>query len=132
TIDAASIRAIKKFAESLKAGAGGLVDCNDDPPEALHLAMQDAIRMQWRSESEERVIIVISDQPPYPIQVDRTLRLSRQFVQQHRGRVSIVHVIQPHTTLSDRRILEQIARAGNGEYIEGGASFIGSVLLAVR
>ena len=131
-IDGTSIRDIRRFSTQLE--AGGITGCNEDLPEAFHLALRDALELQWRPDSKEKVIIVISDQIPYPNQIGQTKNLAQRFVSDLGGRVSVVHVIQSWSTPGDRRILEQIATQGNGDYIVGGpsSSFIGSVLLAVR
>ena len=56
---------------------------NADQPEAVATALQRAIAMSWRSESERRYIIVITDNAAYPNRESVALMAARGFALQN-------------------------------------------------
>ena len=64
--------------------AGGM---NPDAPEAFLLALREAGGMSWRSEAEQRVIVLITDNPAYPEEVEQAVLEAASFAAAGDGRV---------------------------------------------
>ena len=105
---------------------------NDDSPEALAMALERAVAMNWRPESESRYIVIMSDFPAYPERVDAALRTARNFATRDGHHVSAVMVNGSFTGRAAEAFMRQLANAGNGEFVDGEEkTLIGSILLAV-
>jgi len=63
------------------AGCAGLGPRGDNPtpPEAFLRALREAVNMNWRSESERKVIIMITDNPAYPHEQEEAVALAASF-----------------------------------------------------
>lgn len=104
---------------------------NSDGPEAVTTALEHALVQTWRSNSEKRYIIVITDNAAYPNRISEAFRAAREFSSQNNHYVSAVRA----NLVSDDALqfLEQLAEEGQGNFVDaaGGESMISSILLAV-
>lgn len=105
---------------------------NDDSPEALAMALERAVTMNWRAESESRYVVIMSDFPAYPERVDAALRAAQIFAAQDGHHVSAVMVNGSATGRAAEPFMRLLANAGNGEFVDGEEkTLVGSILLAV-
>ena len=105
--------------------------CNVDVEEGIHLALRDAIASNWRPNVERRVIILISDFPPYPYAIGEVQRSLQNFSSKGNQTISIVHPLNQYSTREHVAIMKNLARLGKGEYIDGAGSIIGAIILAL-
>ncbi len=105
---------------------------NDDSPEALAMALERAVTMNWRPESENRSIVVMSDFPAYPERVDAAFRAAASFAAQDGRHVSAVMVNGSFTGRAAEPFMRSLVTAGNGEFVDGEEkTLVGSILLAM-
>ena len=104
---------------------------NQDRPEALATALDRAARLNWRSVSQRRYSVVVTDAPPYPDREQATLRTARSFASLPGKTVSVVMVLHP--SADPERFMRSLAAAGNGSFIDarGGETIVASLLLAI-
>ncbi len=104
---------------------------NDDTPEALSAALDQAVVMNWRAESQRRYIIVITDAPAYPELLNATFETAQSFsattIPEHY--VSTVMVGSNQAT----EYLQRLAQNGQGEFIDStsGQSMLASIIMAI-
>ena len=122
-MDAAGLNALVSFTGTMSSGGSG---CNNDSPEALAAALDAAIASSWRTTSEARVIVIITDNPAYEEKQSHALAAASGFAA--RGSQSKVSVVLRG---DDVAFLRRLAAAGKGEYVEAGASFTAAILLAL-
>ena len=95
-------------------------------PEAFFSALTTAVGMNWRSDAEMRMIVLITDQPAYPEEVSRSLDVARAFAGDG-GRVSTVSIGTNAATF-----LEDVANAGSGQFVrDAGGSLTANLLLSL-
>ena len=97
----------KKWLNTVEAGGGG------DHPEAVMKALEQAINAngdKWRKRAR-RVIILFGDAPPHYNEQEKTLNLVKNF-HANKGLVSVID-----TAVDPVHELEQIAKAGGGDYV---------------
>jgi hypothetical protein len=127
-VDASSLGNLQKFVYSMGRMNTG---CNDDLEEGIHLALREALVSNWRPNVENRVIILISDFPPYPNALAEVRSSLLKFSSTKEHSVSIVHPATAYTSDLDVAIMKDLARAGNGEYVDGAGSIIGAIILSL-
>lgn len=131
--------AIQDFVDKLTPNMqDGGASQNMDGPEAVALALESAVEMSWRSDSEKRYIVVITDNPAYRDRVSAALSTARNFSSKKQHHVSSVLAHYYGTASSGeleevQNFLMKLAESGNGEYVDaaGGESMLSSILLAV-
>ena len=127
-VDASSLGSLQKFVYSM----GRMhTACNDDREEGIHLALREALASNWRPNVENRVIILISDFPPYSYALAEVRSSLMKFSSTNEHSVSIVHPVSAYTTNQDVVIMKDLARAGKGEYVDGAGSIIGAIILSL-
>ena len=105
---------------------------NDDSPEALAMALERAVTMDWRSESESRYVVIMSDFPAYPERIPAALVAAQVFAAREGHHVSAVMVNGSFTGRAAEPFMRQLVNAGNGEFVDGEQkTLVGSILLAV-
>ena len=109
--------ALRDFVDGLSARIGIAAGGNPDAPEAFLLALREASGMSWRSEAEQRVIVVITDNPAYPEEVDEAVSEAASFAAAGDGRVSTVLVNNGRGTSWTESFLERVAAAGRGQVV---------------
>ena len=104
---------------------------NQDRPEALATALERAVRLNWRSVSRRRYIVVVSDAPAYADREQAALRTAQSFASVQGQTVSAVMVPFPDT--SPERFMKSLVAAGNGSFIDAtrGETMLASLLLAI-
>ena len=114
---------IKEFLGDLSVGSGG---SNSEPPEAVAEALEAAQRIEWRSASEVRKVVVITDASAQ--RESAAYDAARSIAANAGYSVSSVLI---RSDSSARSFLESLARNGNGEFIDGNEkSILASILLA--
>ena len=127
-INKSSLVNLQRFVYSLGTMHTG---CNRDLEEGIHLALREALVANWRPTVEKRVIILMSDFPPYPYAVSEVRRSIQNFSSNDKQSVSIVHPINAYSTSQHVSTMKDLARLGKGEYIDGAGSIIGAIMLAL-
>ncbi len=136
-IETTNMNEIQEFVDELTPGMGDpRADRNSDPPEAVTTALEHAIEMSWRTESERRYVIVITDNASYPDREDDAMMAAANFSSQDNHHVSTVRANPNVTEDAQRaalRFLQELSEAGRGNYVDaaGGESILSSVLLAI-
>ena len=130
TLNRAAFRGfVNNLSVRMGLGRGG----NNDPPEAFLQALTDAARMPWRPESERRVIVLVTDNPAYPEEVERTIATAAAIARMPGHRVSTVYInTQGIADLEVERFLQRVANAGRGEFVrDAGGSLTVNLLLSL-
>lgn len=130
TLNRAAFRGfVNNLSVRMGLGRGG----NNDPPEAFLQALTDAARMPWRPESERRVIVLVTDNPAYPEEVERTIATAAAIARMPGHRVSTVYInTQGIADLEVERFLQRVANAGQGEFVrDAGGSLTVNLLLSL-
>ena len=126
------MRALQNFINALEPRIGLGRGRNDDSAEALAMALEQAVTMNWRPESESRYIVIMSDFPAYPERTNAALRTAQNFAAQEGHHVSAVMVNGSVTGRAAEPFMRQLVNAGNGEFVDGEEkTLVGSILLAV-
>ena len=117
---------------NMGAGRGG----NPDPPEAVLAALNAAAASSWRATSERQIIVVVTDNPAYASERAQALDAARRFASGGGGRgVSTVFVNTGDRgfwrSTSAPEFLHNLAKAGQGQFIEDGGSMTANLLLAL-
>ena len=135
-VETAQAAALQRFVNTLSPAMGHTqaTDPNRDTPEAVALALEEAVRLNWRPVSRRRYIVAVTDNPAYPDRVRAAMQAARSFAAADGQRVSTVraNATAPGSDLAGP-FLQSLAEAGGGEYVDaaGGGSMIASVLMAV-
>ena len=135
-VETAQAAALQHFVNTLSPAMGHTqaTDPNRDTPEAVALALEEAVRLNWRPVSQRRYIVAVTDNPAYPDRVQAAMQAARSFAAADGQRVSTVraNATAPGSDLAGP-FLRDLAEAGSGEYVDaaGGGSMIASVLMAV-
>ncbi len=130
TLNRAAFRGfVNNLSVRMGLGRGG----NNDPPEAFLQALLDAARMPWRAESERRVIVLVTDNPAYPEEEERTIATAAAIARMPGHRVSTVYInTQGIADLEAERFLQRVANAGQGEFVrDAGGSLTVNLLLSL-
>jgi hypothetical protein len=128
-IDANSLGHLQRFVRSIgKINTG----CNlYSWEEGTHFALREAIASNWRSNVERRVIILMSDFPPYPYAMSEVKQSIKIFASKDKQSVSIVQPANAAATTEHVTIMKNLANLGKGEYIDGAGSIVGAIILAL-
>ena len=135
-VETAQTAALQRFVNTLSPAMGHTqaTDPNRDTPEAVALALEEAVRLNWRPVSRRRYIVAVTDNPAYPDRVRAAMQSARSFAAADGQRVSTVraNATAPGSGQAGPFLLA-LAEAGGGEYVDaaGGGSMIASVLMAV-
>ena len=116
--------ALRHFVDGLSTRTGIGTGSNGDGPEAFLLALREANRMRWRSQAEQRVIVLITDNPAYPEEVDQAITEAASFAAKGDGRVSTVLVNNGRSLNWTESFLERVAAAGRGQLVRDASGSI--------
>ena len=123
---------LQRFVNRLGGRMGLGSGTNEDPEEAFLDALTTASRMSWRTQAEQRVIVLITDNPAYPEDVATTIAEARGFTTRGDGhRVSTVFVRTRGSLASTPAFLERVATAGDGQFVQARGSFTAMLLLSL-
>lgn len=127
-----SLNRLQGFANSLRSGSSS---CNNNnPPEAINLAMIKALSMKWRNSSKAKKIIIISDNGVYAYKENEVLASAKKFsTSGKRNKVSSVFVDTSArgSTAAGKPFLQALARAGGGNFVQNRSSFTATILLTL-
>jgi Mg-chelatase subunit ChlD len=127
-INSTSLKNLQQFVYSM----GRMnTSCNIDMEEGIHLALREALTVNWRDDVNKRVIILMSDFPPYRHMLNEVQRSITNFTSKKNQTVSIVHPVNAYSTNEHVSIMKNLARLGKGQYIDGAGSIIGAIILAL-
>ena len=127
-VPTSSLSSLHAFVNSLAPELGNDDENAHGPPEAVGLGLAEAVRANWRAESERRYIIVVTDAPAYEHRLEYAYGLARDFAAADNHFVSGVMV-----GYGAERFLRRLAQEGRGQFVNdvGGQSMLASVLLAI-
>jgi Sec-independent protein translocase protein TatA len=126
-----NLNQIQAFINNTDTNMGLGSGSNDDVPEALSAALNQAVVMNWRNESQRRYIIVITDAPAYPELLNATFEAAQDFS----ATTSPEHYVSTVMVGSDQaeEYLRRLAQSGQGEFIDStsGQSMLASIIMAI-
>ena len=126
------LETLKRFTSTLSPSMGQGSGRNDDKPEAINLALKEAVNMSWRSRAEKEIIVIVTDNPVYPEEEVNTLSLAKEFSSRGaNNNVSTVYANTGSSASNTQSFLEQLARAGQGQYVKGGSSITANILMSL-
>ena len=133
-VETSNVQALQDFVDTLSPAMGyrSTNDPNEDEPEAVAMALDEAVGLNWRAISQRRYIIVVTDNPAYYDKVESAKRTAAMFASTEGRHVSTVRA-NYSGSYEARAFLMDLAEEGNGEFVDaaGGASMIAGLLLAV-
>jgi hypothetical protein len=129
----AGLSALREFVNGLSANGGCGDPCNNPgPPEAVYAALRTARDQPWRSDSARKVIMVITDNPAYPEEVQSSYQLAEQFKASGGGRsVGAAFIVTENTGPTAKDFLKQLAAKGGGRFVPYGGSMTAAILESV-
>lgn len=128
-INSGSLPSLLSFTRSTTAEGSA---CNRDSPEALATALKRGIASTWRSEGEARIVVVITDNPPYDDEKIPALNAARAFAARGPAhKVSTVFTDTGGSEAGTEAYLKSLAQAGNGKFTQSGRSFVVTMLSAL-
>lgn len=117
---------LRRFVVGMDVNMGQGAGSNNDQPEAVFDAVRTAVDMAWRACAERRMIVVITDNPAYPEEVQAAMGAARTFAQGG-GEVSAVSIGR-----SGADFLLDLANAGGGRFVrDSGGSLTANILLSL-
>ena len=121
-----NLRRAQAFVDALSAEGGG------DHPEALDLALKEAVALDWRPDAQGR-IVVVGDAPARRQNWDTTFEDARNFRLSvtKPGSPRYVSTVFSGSQPTDRAFFERLARVGGGDFIAHRGQMMESVLLSV-
>ncbi len=125
--------AFRGFVSGLSVRMGLGRGSNNDPPEDFLRALTEAARMPWRPEAERKVIVLVTDHPAYPEEVNRSIATAAAIARVPGHRVSTVYinsqgVVDPQVD----SFLQAVANAGRGQFVRDvGGSLTVNLLLSL-
>ena len=128
---AANRSRLTDFVGSMSANMGRQTGSNDDQPEAVLAGLRAAVDMPWRSQAERRQIVVITDNPAYPEEVEAAVSAASSFAAGMDGAsVSSVFVRSGGESPGTETFLARMASAGGGQAVRAGGSMTANLLLS--
>ncbi len=122
----ANFNRLKNFINRLSAGSAS--GENNDTPEAVYRAFRESAAMSWRGTAEKKIIVVITDAPPYNDEYRAIIDAARDFASASGQSVSGVWIGTDTTTA---KFLEDLSKNGRGRFVRAGGSVTSSILLAL-
>ena len=123
------IEALKRFTQRVTPNMGIGSGRNDDSPEAINLALTEAVSMSWRRQAQKKIIVIVTDNPVYPEEEANTLAMAHNFASGGAdNNVSTIYVNTGSSEINTQDFLSNLARTGRGQYVKGGTSLTASIL----
>ena len=120
------------FVNSLSVNMGMQNSSNRDAPEAVLDAVRAAVDMPWRSQAERRQVVVITDNPAYPEEVEATVAAAAAFAAGGRGGSVSTVFVNTGGAESAEAFLRRVAAEGGGLAVRAdGGSMTANLLLAL-
>ncbi len=128
-ITPSTLRELVAFTRTMKAGGAG---CRHGAEEALAAALEAAIASNWRRESKARVIVIVTDNPPYKDKEAVALNDARGAAARSPPvKISTVFRKTGYSKRNTEGYLRRLAEAGKGNFVPSGSTFWASILLAL-
>ncbi len=125
----ANFNRLKNFINRLSAGSAS--GANNDPPEAVYRAFRESAAMSWRGTAEKKIIVVITDAPPYDDEYRAIIDAARDFASASGQSVSGVWIGAGSKVTATAKFLEDLSKNGRGRFVKAGGSVTSSILLAL-
>ena len=119
------------FVNSLSVNMGMQDPPNPDQPEAVLEAVRAAVDMPWRSQAERRQVVVITDNPAYPEEVEATVAAAAAFAAGGRGGSVSTVFVDTGGAEGAEAFLRRVASAGGGQAVQAGGSMTANLLLSL-
>ena len=127
-VTSSTLRDLVGFTRTMKAGG----KCNNLPEEALAEALEAAIASNWRKESKARVIVIVTDNPPYKDKEADAMNAARNAASRSPPvKTSTVFRNTGRSKSNTKGFLRSLAEAGKGKFVPSGSTFWASILLAL-
>ena len=84
--------------------------------------------MNWRPQSQLRVIVIMSDHASYAEEVQTTLDMARRFAATDGQKISTVMI---RSAADAAEYMPMLAAAGDGTFVSGGGSITAAILQAL-
>ena len=104
---------------------------NPDQPEAVLEAVRAAADMPWRSQAERRQVVVITDNPAYPEEVEATVAAAATFAAGGRGGSVSTVFVDTDGDEGTEAFLRRVASEGGGQAVRAGGSMTANLLLSL-
>ena len=128
-ITPSTLRELVGFTRKMRAGGAG---CRHGAEEALAAALERAIASNWRRESKARVIVIVTDNPPYEDKEAEALNNARNAAARNPPvKTSTVFRKTGRSKSNTEAYLRRLAETGKGQYVPHGSAFFASILLAL-
>ncbi|MDE0075106.1 MAG: VWA domain-containing protein [Gammaproteobacteria bacterium] len=130
TLNRAAFRGFVNGLNVMMGLGGGM---NLDPQEAFLQALTEATRMPARPEAQRRVIVMVTDYPAYPEEVNASIATAANVAQQSGHQVSTVYINTTGAPNAEAEaFLQSVAAAGGGQYVRDvGGSLTVNLLLSL-
>ena len=130
TLNRAAFRGFVNGLEVMMGVGGGM---NLDPQEAFLQALTEATRMPARPEARRRVIVMVTDNPAYPEEVNASIATAANVTRQSGHQVSTVYINTTGLPNAEAEaFLQSVATAGGGQYVRDvGGSLTVNLLLSL-
>ena len=130
TLNRAAFRGFVNGLDVMMGLGGGM---NLDPQEAFLQALTAATRMPARPEAQRRVIVMVTDYPAYPEEVNASISTAANVAQQSGHQVSTVYINTTGAPNAEAEaFLQSVATAGGGQYVRDvGGSLTVNLLLSL-
>ena len=116
---------------SLRMGCCSSRCSNPDQEEDFLRGLQAATDMPWRTESERKVVVMLTDNPAYADEQQRAVEHAGRFFAQAGGREVSTVLAGLGGVSGTEAFLRRVADAGEGAYVPPGASMTGMILMAL-
>ncbi len=123
-----SFRSLSRFVDALEASS----DKNSDKPESVSIALEQASQMSWTSGNWKHIIVVITDASAK--NEEQAWQLASKFSNSSRSSISsrVTSILARTDNMDDQApgFLQNLARRGDGEYIEDSGRMLNSLIRA--
>ena len=130
TLNRAAFRGFVNGLDIMMGVGGGM---NLDPQEAFLQALTEATRMPARPEARRRVIVMVTDNPAYPEEVNASIATAANVARLNGHQVSTVYINTTGLPNPEAEaFLQTVAAAGEGQYVRDvGGSLTVNLLLSL-
>ena len=130
TLNRAAFRGFVNGLDVMMGVGGGM---NPEPQEAFLSALTEATRLPGRAEAQRRVIVMVTDNPAYPEEVNASIQTAANVARQSGHQVSTVYINTTGAPNAEAEaFLQRVATAGGGQYVRDvGGSLTVNLLLSL-
>ena len=122
---------LREFVVEMDTGMGMGSSVSHGAEEAFLDALSSAVNMTWRARAEQRMIVMVTDNPAYENEVDQAIAAAGRFSASG-GRVSTVFIDTDRSHPTTQEFLREVATAGSGQFVQdAGGSLTANLLLSL-